>query len=53
MLNGGGFAVGGGQELGLFSSGLAEFDKKSDRITEIRYPVGDGKWSILSPEKRI
>ena len=44
--------VDAGAESTLFSSGMAEFDKKSDGITEIRSPAWDGKLSIFSPEKR-
>ena len=41
------FTVGGGAKSVFFSSGMAEFDKKSDGITEIRSPAGDGKFNIF------
>ena len=48
----GGFTVGGGAESALFSSGMAEFDKKLDGIMEIRSPAVDEKLSIFRLEKR-
>ena len=52
FLGGGGFTVGGGAESALFSSGMAEFDKKLDGIMEIRSPAVDEKLSIFRLEKR-
>ena len=44
--------VGGGAELTLFWSGMAEIDENFDGIAESRFTVGDGESRLFSPEKR-